>query len=480
MKFCSIYLCLLFFLFSTQVFAQDEDVKPWLNTEFFAQVKGESNGSKVRIDVTSYDKDINEAKIAAIKRALYLLIFEGFEPGPNNVTPGITKLTDEIGLYQQKQQEFEAYLTDPMQGLQKAQAKVNPGIPGSEKKKGRKKLIQATFTVEVNIENLRADLEGRKLIKPVNQSIAGYMPNLVIFPSDRWMKDHKFHSTKINQGVEVDIYDYNKALDDGDINKAITELKSKMGANFKIVNFKEKEKEIALAVAKNNALPVAKQSTPLDIYANVLAADLWIKLDIDDKRINGGMTHQKMISIEAYNPFTDNNAFNSRLIEKQTSGDNDWEISQNSIREAFEDIRPKFKDFFTKRENDGIEGRVWCTIAESAGDVNFDTKMTVDGESLKLSEIITALINNNCKSTKDGVSRTVEDGDQTVTLMKLKEVYIPVVTEKTVLGKKQVSSNSFQKMANLVAAELENKCGINTTLEPRGLGFVEIVITGKK
>ena len=260
----------------------------WLQADphFYAEVKGESNGSIARIDITCSAEKIEDIKKEAIKSALYRLIFEGFEPGPNG-EPSITALSNEVGLYQQKKADFDAYLNDPLQGMSKAQAKINPSKPGSEVKVGEKKrkLLKATFSVEVNLDNLRADLEGRKLIKPANQSSSGYVPNIVILPSDAWMKINKFHSTKDNQGIKVDIYNFKDALDNQEMKQALREIKSKFEKNFKIIGYKDKLKEIDKEEAKNNALPVAKQASPLDIYAKTIAADIWIKIDISTKKI---------------------------------------------------------------------------------------------------------------------------------------------------------------------------------------------------
>ena len=484
-------LSFLFLSISINLFSQKEESDLWLQADphFYAEVKGESNGSIARIDITCSAEKIEDIKKEAIKSALYRLIFEGFEPGPNG-EPSITALTNEVGLYQQKQADFDAYLNDPMQGMTKAQAKINPSKPGAEVKVGEKKrkLLKATFSVEVNLDNLRADLEGRKLIKPANQSSSGYVPNIVILPSDAWMKINRFHSTKDNQGIKVDIYNYKDALDNQEMKSALQEIKSKFEKNFKIIGYKDKLKEIDKEEAKNNALPVAKQASPLDIYAKTIAADIWIKIDISTKKINGGMSNQKMISIEAWNPFTGNNAFTGRQIDKETSGDNDWEVTKNAIREACDDIRPRFTDFFKSREENGIEGRVVCSISENAGDFNFFKEVDVKGKQVTLQKILESAIRKQTVKTKDGVSKMNPDGDQTETFLQFKDVYIsPVIEEDEVSlddednakPNKVMASNNFGKLGGKIKDGLK-KVGIECVIYQKGLGLVEIVITEKK
>ncbi len=484
-------LCFLFLSISINLFSQKEESDLWLlaDPHFYAEVKGESNGSIARIDITCSAEKIEDIKKEAIKSALYRLIFEGFEPGPNG-EPSITALSNEVGLYQQKKADFDAYLNDPLQGMSKAQAKINPSKPGAEVKVGEKKrkLLKATFSVEVNLDNLRADLEGRKLIKPANQSSSGYVPNIVILPSDAWMKTNRFHSTKDNQGIKVDIYNYKDALDQEEMKNALQEIKSKFEKNFKIIGYKDKLKEIDAEEAKNNALAVSKQSSPLDIYAKTIAADIWIKIDISTKKINGGMSNQKMISIEAWNPFTGNNAFTGRQIDKETSGDNDWEVTKNAIREACDDIRPRFTDFFKSREENGIEGRVICSISGNVEEFNFFKDVEVKGKQVTLQKVLESAIRKQTVKTKEGVSKMNPDGAQTETFLQYKDVYIPPVIEEEEVDleaeenakpNKVMASNNFGKLGSKIKDGLK-KIGIECDIYQKSIGLIEIVITQKK
>ena len=200
------------------------------------------------------------------------------------------------------------------------------------------------------------------------------------------------------------------------------------------------------------------------------------------------MSNQKMISIEAWNPFTGNNAFTGRQIDKETSGDNDWEVTKNAIREACDDIRPRFTDFFKSREENGIEGRVVCSISENAGDFNFFKEVDVKGKQVTLQKILESAIRKQTVKTKDGVSKMNPDGDQTETFLQFKDVYIsPVIEEDEVSlddednakPNKVMASNNFGKLGGKIKDGLK-KVGIECVIYQKGLGLVEIVITEKK
>ncbi len=467
-------LLLFIVFFANSIFAQKGD------PEVYKKAKGrepfqQGLDGTILLTIKTQGESIDDCKENAKKQAVYVVIFQGYNTA-NNI-PAAPSLTD-LSTFNEKKAEFEDFFKDGGDYSQfTPRAELHPSIPAS---KIEKKLYEASVNVDVEIEKLRAYLEKAKLIKAANVSSSGYKPNIVILPSDAWMKAHNYKTVKDNQGIPVDVFDYKNGILDGDMKNAIAAIKSKFENNFKIVNFTEKLNEIALAEAKNNALSASKQESPLDIYAKTLAADLWLKIDIEERDLNRGLTKQLIFTLEAYDPFTGNNAFSGLPVNKETTGDNKSALTTNALNGAADAIRPKFTDYFSKREAEGVEGRVVCSVAESAGDLNFDSQLTVDGESLKLSEIFNALITNNTVLTKDGVGRMTEDGDQTPTLLKYKDVYIPVISEKMVMGKKQIVSNSFQKMANIVASELEKKCGITCTQEPKGLGKVEIIITGKK
>jgi len=481
------------FVVCNAALAQNESER-WLTDDphFKSSVRGESNGNTVRIDITCSAENPDDIKKEAIKSALFMIIFKGFEPGPNG-EPSISKLTDEVGLYEQKQAEFDSYLTNPKQGMMNAQAELNRTQASPEVKINKKKLTKSTYTVEVNLENLRADLEGRKLIKPANQSTSGYMPNVVILPSDAWMKlekhKGKYHQVKDNQGKSEDIYNYKDALDEDEVKKALTEIKSKFEKNFKIIGYKEKAAEIAKEAAKQKAYPESKQMSDIDVYAKVIAADLWIKIDIDNKPGSNKMINQKFVSIEAWNPYTGNTAFTGRQISKETSGDNDWELTKNAIREACDEIRPRFVDFFKAREEKGIEGRVRCSVAESASDLNFNSEVEVNGKPTELKRIIESVLRKETVKTTSNVAQFTPDGDQTPTLINYKDVYIPSVIEEEDIDmdaeegaspSKVFSANNFEKLANKIKSGLNKKCKITSEIYLKGLGQVEIVITGRK
>jgi hypothetical protein len=168
------------------------------------------------------------------------------------------------------------------------------------------------------------------------------------------MNAHNYKTVKDNQGIPIDVFDYKNGILDGDMKNAIAAVKSKFEKNFKIVNFTEKLSDIALAEAKNNALPVAKRESPLDIYAKTLAADLWLKIDIEERDLNRGLTKQLIFTLEAYDPFTGNNAFSGLPVNKETTGDNKFALTTDALNGAADAIRPKFTDYFSKREAEGV------------------------------------------------------------------------------------------------------------------------------
>jgi hypothetical protein len=475
---------LLFIVFfANSIFAQKGNPEVYKNAKGREPYQQGLDGT-ILLTIKTQGESIDNCKENAKKQAVYVVIFQGYNTA-NNI-PAAPSLTD-LSTFNEKKAEFEDFFKDGGNYSQfTPRAELHPNIAAS---KIEKKLYEASVNVDVEIDKLRTYLEKAKLIKAANVSSSGYKPNIVILPSDAWMKTHKYKTVKDNQGIPIDVFDYKNGILDGDMKNAIAAVKSKFEKNFKIVNLTEKWSEIALAEAKNNALPVAKRQSELDIYAKTLAADLWLKIDIEENDLNRGLTKQLIFTLEAYDPFSGNNAFSGLPVKKETTSDNKFDLTTDALNGAADAIRPKFTDYFSKRESEGVEGRVTCSIAESAGDLSFNSLFTVNSQTKKLSQVIESVLAKNSKKTEDGVSRITPAGDQTETLLSYKDVFIPVTVmedefdldaEEGSKPNKVPTSNTFGKVGTKLQEGLLSKCNITCDVITTGLGKVEIVITGKK
>jgi hypothetical protein len=202
----------------------------------------------------------------------------------------------------------------------------------------------------------------------------------------------------------------------------------------------------------------------LDIFARVLKADLWVKVDLDDKPKNG-MESQLLVTLTGIDPYTNNKVITGTTIQKTTHGDDQFQLMMNSINGASDELRTLIFGYFQEKVITGLDGTLTLSISENT-DFDFDTPFTQNGEEKALNRIIAKIVK------KYANDRLETSGTETTREFSVK---IPLFFEED--GEKE--KNTFTYYANKIVDELM-KIGITSKVEPSGLGRVEIFITGKK
>ena len=202
----------------------------------------------------------------------------------------------------------------------------------------------------------------------------------------------------------------------------------------------------------------------MDIFARVLAADLWVKVDLDDKPKNG-MESQMLVTLTGIDPYTNNKVITGTTIQKTTHGDDQFQLMMNSINGASDELRTLIFGYFQEKVTTGIEGTLTLSLSENA-DFNFDSPFTQNGEEKELNRIIAKIVKKFANEREETIAT------ETTRVFTAK---IPLFFEED--GEKE--KNTFKYFAEKIVDELK-KIGITSTIEPSGLGRVEIFITGKK
>ena len=156
----------------------------WEEEYQFEAVADQADGGSVSIDITNKGADIAECIQKAKAQALFTTIFKGY-PKTNNAS-GSAALAD-MSLYAQNSEFFKGYLSSTTGGLVFVnKAQTNMSKPSS---KLDKKTIQSTTTVYLMKSKLREDLEKQGYIKSVGSlsESLGFMPTILVVPSDNWM-----------------------------------------------------------------------------------------------------------------------------------------------------------------------------------------------------------------------------------------------------------------------------------------------------
>tara|TARA_B110000908_G_C10264537_1_gene462385 strand:+ start:3147 stop:4529 length:1383 start_codon:yes stop_codon:yes gene_type:complete len=454
-----LYLIIVTILtFSLSAVAQ-EGSKAW-EENFSAASHGQlADAGSVAINITNQGRDISTCTDKAKQQALYVVIFRGY--GKSASGPASAPITEK-SIYNQNADFFNSYLSSNSQGLSfVVSSKTNLKIPGS---KISKKVIETTTTVTISKALLQKDLEDQNIIKGVAD--LGFKPEVLVVPGDAWMKKMGFMVTEDNQGMPVESYDYTAAVNDEFFNSLGLFVKAKFDDAFEMADFKSKLDAINAENQRNNSrADVWLQESTMDILARVVAAELWVKLDVVKASISGGMEMQFTITMSALDPLTQRTVINGLPQTIKTPGDNYMALLENTINAVSDEFRPRVLKYFTERQENGMKGKMEFRISDDL-EINFESDIEYEEEEDVVSAQIEYMMGS--RAMKDGVKAS---GAQTTTRL-LYDVTIPAQAEKRGV----VSSNNMKKFGNLIRKDIK-KMGYNCTVESLGLGKVVVMLT---
>jgi hypothetical protein len=438
-----------------------ETVAPWLDN-FDRSPYQQAKDGTILILIKNTGKDADDCIEKAKQQAVYTVIFSGYSAA-NNIPAASALSPNGVSLYNEKIDFFKEFFSNTtLYRSYVPKGALDPKNPVSEIDR---KTVECTVIVTIEINRLRTDLEKQNIIKSLADF--GFTPTVFVVPSDEWMNKHGFVTKKDNQGTVDEIYDYPNAIINPEISKALSAIENKYNkpkGPFKICDMKSKLDQIKLEEAKNNARSKAKQESSLDIFARVLAADLWVKVDVDEKPLNG-METQLLVTLTGIDPYTNNKVLAGATVEKTTHGANKFELMSNAINGASDELRTLIFGYFQDKVTTGQEGTLTFSLGENA-DFNFDTPFPSGAESKELNRIIAKIVKKFCNEREETI------GTETTRVITAK---IPLFYEED--GEKE--KNTFKAFAYKITDEM-SKIGFACTAEPSGLGRVEIIITGKK
>ena len=436
-----------------------EGVNAWEENYSAVSHGQQSDAGSVAIDITNQSRYIADCISKAKQQALYVAIFKGY--GKSNSGPASAPLADKQ-VYNQNIDFFKTYLASNMEGLSfVTKAKTNIKKPGS---KISKKVIETTTTVYINKALLQKDLENQGIIKGIAD--LGFKPEVLIVPGDAYMKRLNFVKTIDNQGQPVEVYDYTKAVNDEFFNSLGLFVKSKYDDAFEMADFKSKLDAINAEVQKNNMRSdVMLKESNMDIFSRVVAAELWLKLDVVEQSVSGGMEMQYTITMSALDPLTQRTVINGLPQTIKTVGDNKMQLLENTINAVSDEFRPRVIKYFTEREENGLQGKIMFYIDDNL-ELDFNSDIDVDGDEYEFAEVIDAMVSKNSKSSSTS-------GSQTST-RRTYDVSIPTKIENKLSG--EIVTNNYEKFGRKVNRAVK-KFGYKATIESQGLGSVIVIFT---
>ena len=451
----------LFILLSGLTFGQEGFV--WeenYNAEVFQQ---SADGNTVLVDITNEGEDAAQCIQKARAQAIYQVIFMGLPATASAPASSALSMSGKQ-LYNEKLDFFKTYLPNNTGGQSFiTKAATNMNKPAS---KLSKKLIRHTTTVTLSKKSLREDLERQGILQGMES--LGFKPTVLIVPGDVWMGDLGMIKRIDNQGYEQTNYNYTDAVNVKEFNSAAEYVKSGFGDAFEIADFKQKLDEINLEVQKNNSRTEnVLAESDMDIYARVVSAELWVKIELEK---GPGSTNQQTaykITLKAQDPLTGIEVLSGEPTTIQTVGSDYMSLLKNAMKAAADEFRPRIMKYFTDREANGLNGKLIFTVKDGSG-ISFDEDIEVDGEEYAFSQVIDAMVGKEAAKKKPA-------GAQTST-RRVYDVTIPTKTKNALT--EEIEDNNFESFARKVNKSIK-KFGYKAIVEPQGLGKVIVVFTEK-
>lgn len=335
-----------------------------------------------------------------------------------------------------------------------------------------KKLLTGDMLVEINIMELRKDLEASGKIKGMADFL--FKPSVLIVPSKQWMKDNGFHQMVDLNGQQVDQFDYQGATmsNKHDMDKAVKQISANYGDAFDVKDMMEMLGKIREEESNPVTGGTEVQESKADIYARVIAADLWLELDLSVNVLGGGKK-QLIFSMSAIDPSTSSKVINGDLVDKSSVGNDFFNLMKASLDGASANFQPKLYEYFMKREKDGYGGNVIVMLSDDI-DGDFNTRMDVEGQKMALREIVEFLLMSN---SNEKAFKPIDVSSPTRAEYSIK---IPAMTTVSMMGKTREVQNSIDKFANKMATELETYTEWSCKAYSKGLGKSYITVLPKE
>jgi len=289
-------------------------------------------------------------------------------------------------------------------------------------------------------------------------------PTIMVVPSDNWCTANGYTQTYDNQGMEVVVSDYAKALrEDAKMGMAIHKIEEMMNTyGFPLKNLEQTLKgltnqsaEDAMLTGKSGA---AVAESPIDRLKKTAKADIIIYLNW--KTMPMGPKMKVVYDMAGLDAYTNNNVATAQGQSVPLAMD---EISilqltiQTGIKNFVEQLDAHFNDMAEKGRQVSVRIKAWD---------DFEDGLEAEFDGVELSEIIENWMTDNCVQGRNHLS------DATENMMYFDEIRIPLFDES---GR----PTDTRKWLGNLRKYLKNNYQIESKLMMQGLGQAQLVIGGK-
>jgi len=305
---------------------------------------------------------------------------------------------------------------------------------------------------------------GLLLLAAVVSYAQATKPTIMVLPSDNWCYRHGYTQTYDNQGQEVVVSDYAKALrEDAKLSQAIHKIEELMNDyGFPLKDLEQTLKGLSNQSAEDAMLTSKSGSaiaeSPIDKLKKTAKADILVYLNWNTVVMGTRLkVHFDLAGMDAY---TNNNVATAQGQTPPMETD-EMSLLRGSVQKYMEDFTTQLQDHFTDMKEKGRQVSVRIKVWD-----DFEDGLEAEYDGVELSEIIENWMMKNCVSGRNHLS------DATENMMYFDEVRIPLFDENE-------RPTDARKWLNNLRKYLKNNYQIESKLMMQGLGQAQLVIGGK-
>tara|TARA_B100001778_G_scaffold220614_1_gene182945 strand:+ start:2980 stop:4422 length:1443 start_codon:yes stop_codon:yes gene_type:complete len=443
----------------------------------YESICAESGGteSSYLIQVTSYVPDLKLALPQAKKNAIHAVLFKGVSGNNLGCTTKDPLITDSN--YQANFDYFEDFFFNTSQYNKFSTAPSGSAESSETYKVKGKKNFRVTFIISVNVDELRKKLEFDKIIQKLGLSEgAGIKPSIMIFPSDTWMEKNGYFSYVDNQGVEVFVPDYARALRDEKLGIAIGTLDGMINERgYQTTRLEEEMKSISQGSAIDNLNSGrdggATEASVIEQLLNTAKADIIWKVTWTKE--SNGIQNWIEYRIEALDAYT-----NKAFAVEDGSGPRSMSAGEGDlIRQAVTDKMDAFlsehQTFFNNMQEVGREIQIEFRRFDSF-EYYFNDDVEFKGREMEFADLMRGFVGSIAKDRNFSFSSSENQID-------LKSLRIEMTEEiEDLFGGGTISQPlDAETFAKKIVRFIKDEFDYPSQVIPFGLGKARITVGEK-
>jgi hypothetical protein len=293
-------------------------------------------------------------------------------------------------------------------------------------------------------------------------------PTIMVVPSDVWCNQNNFTQTFNNQGTEVIVPDYKKALQsDPTLLQVISQLNGMMAEKgFPLVNLESKLKQLEAESAEDAMRVSSKtggelQTSPIDQLKMVAKADIWMQITYT---VNGRGMQSIQFNLQGLDAYT-NKQVATAVGNGEPSSGSVPELMEEAVNAHLDNFCSTLMDHFDDMFANGREVIMRIKVWDDWGE-DLETEDYGDDE---LGILIEDWVSDN---TVNGVYNLTT---ATENIMLFEQCRIPLFF----IRKEKERAYDVRRFGSDLRSYLSKELGVESKRESDGLGKVTLFIGHK-